>query len=71
MGVRKTTDLIGQITWGLAIVMVFFALLSISFVPKATSDQSVIQDIELPATNAGNLPSIPADQSTPAATPAE
>lgn len=66
MGVRKTNDVVENITWTLAAIMVVLAVVSTAFVPQAKSDQSVMQDMELPATGAANLPSIPADQSTPA-----
>lgn len=65
MGVRKTNNLVENITWGLAAIMVLLAVLSTAFVPQSKSEQSVMQNIELPATGADNLPSIPADQSTP------
>ncbi|MCF0183167.1 MAG: preprotein translocase subunit SecG [Bacteroidaceae bacterium] len=62
MGVRKTTDFIEKVTWGLAIIMVVLSIISTAFVPTAQTEKSVIDNIEVPATSADNIPSIPAAQ---------
>ena len=77
MGVRKTTDVIEKITWGLAIAMVVFSVLSVYFIPSAASDGSVMEGvaIEQQTTAPTNLPGIPAapavsETAAPAETPA-
>lgn len=71
MGVRKTTDVIEKATWGLAIAMVVFSIASVYFIPRSTSDASVMEDvaIEQQATAPTNLPGMPASeiQEAPAA----
>lgn len=72
MGVRKTTDFIEKATWGLAIAMAVFSVLSTLVVPSANTDQSVIERsaTEGNATNPNNLPNFGASQqkqSAPAA----
>lgn len=46
MGVRRTTDLLEKVTWGLAISMAVLCILAVRWAPRATSDapESVIQD---------------------------
>ena len=44
MGVRKTTDVIEKITWGLAIAMVVFSVASVYCLPSATRSGSVMED---------------------------
>ena len=58
MGVRKTTDFIEKATWGLAIAMVVFSVISSYTVPQVASDQSVIlKDVQQQGTtNPTNLP---------------
>ncbi len=62
MGVRKTTDVIEKMTWALAIAMVLFSVLSVFFIPRASTDMSVMEGIatEQKATAPTNLPGIPA-----------
>lgn len=57
MGVRKTTDVVEKTTWALAIALVVFSVLTVFFVPKATTTDSVImnQAKEQSATNANNI----------------
>lgn len=64
MGVRKTTDVIEKVTWGLAIALVLFSILTVFFVPKNSVSDSVImnQAKEQSATNANNLPGFDANQ---------
>lgn len=80
MGVRKTTDVVEKATWTLAALLVVFSILSVFFLPKAsTSADSVLMKAatEQKATNANNLPGFNASQvpaeSAPAAseTPAQ
>lgn len=58
MGVRKTTDVIEKMTWGLAAAIVVLSILSVYFVPNAKGNESVIMQpaMEQKATNANNLP---------------
>lgn len=46
MGVRRTTDLIEKITWGLAIGIAVLAVISVRWAPRAATNQpeSVIVD---------------------------
>ncbi|MGL5937195.1 MAG: preprotein translocase subunit SecG [Phocaeicola sp.] len=64
MGVRKTTDFIEKLTWGLAAFMVVVSIASSYFIPTAHADTSVImeQAIKEGATNPLN---VPAGLSTP------
>lgn len=51
MGVRKTTDVIEKTTWGLAIAMVLFSVVSSYVVPEAVNEKSVLlknDGVELP-----------------------
>ena len=43
MGVRKTTDFIEKMTWGLAAAMVVLSILTSYVLPKATVETSVIE----------------------------
>ena len=74
MGVRKTTDVIEKITWGLACAMVVFSVLSVFTLPKAASDVTVMESAanEQKTTAPTNLPGIPAAdaQQAPADAPA-
>ena len=71
MGVRKTTDVIEKLTWGLAAAMVVFSVASVFFIPRAGSNASVMENAatEQKATAPTNLPGIPATdvQEAPAA----
>lgn len=76
MGVRKTTDVIEKVTWGLAIAMVVFSVASVYTLPSARTDASVMEDAAAmqQTTAPTNLPGIPATdvQEAPAAdAPAE
>ena len=48
MGVRKTTDFIEKLTWGLAAFMVACSVLTAYFVPTAHTESSVINKDKLP-----------------------
>lgn len=58
MGVRKTTDVIEKITWGLAAGMVVLSVLSVFFIPKPKTDESAMMNVatEQRAVNSNNLP---------------
>lgn len=81
MGVRKTTDVIEKVTWGLAIAIVLLSIVSVRFLPTATSEESAVmkQATEQKATNSNNLPGFGTGQTqqnaparqTPAAAPAK
>ncbi|MBR4533626.1 MAG: preprotein translocase subunit SecG [Bacteroidaceae bacterium] len=75
MGVRKTTDVIERLTWGLAIAMVVFSVASVYTIPAAGSHGSVMENAatQQQTTAPTNLPGIPATeiQETPAEAPAE
>ena len=59
MGVRKTTDFIEKLTWGLAAFMVACSVLTAYFVPTAHTDSSIIMEeaVKEGATNPLNAPS--------------
>ncbi len=46
MGVRKTTDVLEKLTWGLAIALMVFSITGTMLIPKGEQDQgtSVIQE---------------------------
>lgn len=72
MGVRKTTDFIEKLTWGLAIFMVVVSVATSYVVPSATESSSVImeQAIKEQKTNPLNAPAGFAAPQQDAATPA-
>jgi preprotein translocase subunit SecG len=74
MGVRKTTDVIEKVTWGLAIAMVAFSVASVYTIPSAGADASVMENaaVQQQTTAPTNLPGIPATevQETPGEAPA-
>lgn len=75
MGVRKTTDVIEKLTWGLAIAMVVLSIASVYFLPTRQGASSVMEQpaTEQKATAPTNLPGIPAtdaQQAVPADAPA-
>jgi preprotein translocase subunit SecG len=69
-GVRKTTDFIEKTTWGLAAFMVIISVACAYVAPQATSDSSVMENYQAPATNPNNLPGFGASQQQDAAAPA-
>ena len=76
MGVRKTTDFIEKITWGLAIFMVVISIATSYVIPTTTEGSSVIMDqaVKEQKTNPLNAPAGFAapqtDAEAPAAAPA-
>lgn len=72
MGVRKTTDFIEKLTWGLAAVMVVFSILSAFYIPTSSNEGSVLsnQATEQQATNPNNIPGIPTAPAQQEAAPA-
>lgn len=67
LGVRKTTDVVEKATWTLAAAMVVLSVLSVAFLPRTSSQGSVImQTTEESATNPQNIPGIPASDATAA-----
>ena len=61
-GVRKTTDFIEKTTWGLAAFMVIISVACAYVAPQATSNSSVMENYQAPATNPNNLPGFGASQ---------
>ncbi len=57
LGVRKTTDVVEKITWGLAIAMVVFSVLSVSFLnmgpTRGTIMQTTTEETALPGMETG------------------
>ena len=60
MGVRKTTDVIEKVTWGLAAAMVVLSVVSVFFIPKVATEESAMMKAatEQKAVNSNNLPGI-------------
>lgn len=77
LGAPKTTNFVEKATWGLAIAMIVLSVLSVAFLPKSGSTDSVImnQATEQKATNPNNLPGMAQPSATEApaqpAAPAE
>ena len=69
-GVRKTTDFIEKTTWGIAAAMVIISVLCAYVAPQTSASGSVMENIEVPATNPNNLPGFGASQQKDAAAPA-
>ena len=69
-GVRKTTDFIEKTTWGLAAAMVIISVFCAYVAPQSAGSGSVMEHIEVPATNPNNLPGFGASQQKDAAAPA-
>jgi len=61
-GVRKTTDFIEKTTWGLAACMVVLSVVCAYVAPTASSEGSVMENYQAPATNPNNLPGFGASQ---------
>ncbi|MBO4315809.1 MAG: preprotein translocase subunit SecG [Prevotella sp.] len=70
MGVRKTTDLVEKTTWGLAIAMVLFSIICAYVAPKASTEQSVLENIatQTQTTNPTNTPGFGVGQQAAPAT---
>ena len=66
MGVRKTTDLVEKITWGLAAVMVVISVICAHTAPKAITEESVMEKAatQTETTNPTNMPGFGATQPT-------
>ena len=69
-GVRKTTDFIEKTTWGIAAAMVVTSVFCAYVAPQSAGSGSVMENIEVPATNPNNLPGFGASQQKDAAAPA-
>ena len=70
MGVRKTTDFIEKLTWGLAGFMVVISVASAYVIPQVASESSVVKEqaVKESATNPLNAP---AGFAAPTTAPAE
>lgn len=53
MGVRKTTDVVEKTTWTIAVIIMVLCIASVAFMPKATTQSSVVegQRQEVPTAN--------------------
>lgn len=67
MGVRKTTDFIEKLTWGLAVFMVVISVATAYVVPTAQSNSSAIMNEALKESTTNPL-NTPAGFATPKAT---
>ncbi|MBP5777368.1 MAG: preprotein translocase subunit SecG [Prevotella sp.] len=68
-GVRKTTDFIEKMTWGLAAVMVVISVACAYVAPQADTEGSVMENYQAPATNPNTVPGFGASTQKDAATP--
>ncbi len=70
MGVRKTTDLVEKVTWGLAAIMVIISVLCAYTAPTAGTEESVMEKnaIQTETTNPVNTQGFGASQPTNGAT---
>ncbi len=66
MGVRKTTDLVEKVTWGLAAAMVVISIVCAYTAPKAVTEESVMEKAatQTETTNPTNMPGFGASQPT-------
>lgn len=64
MGVRKTTDFLEKATWGLAIAMVVLSVVSAAFITRETVEEAPLTITSNTQTNANNLQTFPAQQSS-------
>ncbi len=77
LGVRKTTDVVEKITWGLAVAMVALSILSVAFLGNGQTDNSVISTTIEEVANPGietNMPAatqVPAEEAAPVEAPAQ
>ncbi len=73
MGVRRTTDLIEKITWGLAIAVAVIAILAVKWAPRTVSNEpkSVIVDYVDQATIPAPVDAQPFSEAPAEPTPAE
>ena len=76
-GVRKTTDFIEKMTWGLAGTMVVISVLCAYVAPKSSQKGAIVNEIQAPAVNPNNAQGIeaapfeaPATEATEAEAPA-
>ena len=65
MGVRKTTETIEKITWGLAIALVVLSLAATIAIPRHGNDTEIATEIDVNA--AKNVNAAPAASAAPAA----
>ena len=71
MGVKKTTDVVEKLTWGLAAAMVVISVLCAYVAPKAVTDESVMEKAatQTETTNPVNTPGFGASQPNNGAAP--
>ena len=66
-GVRKTTEFVEKVTWGLAIAMVVISVCCAYTAPQSTANRSVMEGVENPVSNPNNLPGFKASETKQAA----
>ena len=70
MGVRKTTDIVEKITWGLAVAMVVISVACAYVAPQATGESSVMEGATQEQTALPAMPGASKDAAGAQATPA-
>ena len=66
-GVRKTTEFVEKVTWGLAIAMVVISVCCAYTAPQSTANRSVMEGAENPVSNPNSLPGFKASETKRAA----
>ena len=56
MGVKQTTDVLEKGTWAFAIVVALLCICSTLFIPKATSNNSLLNDVDTKQKNTAPAP---------------
>ncbi len=70
LGVRKTTDVVEKITWGLAIAMVALSIFSVAFIPKSKANSVMSNSTATQQTTTGIQSGAAQQQTAAPVTPA-
>lgn len=70
MGVRKTTETIEKITWGLAIALVVLSLFATISIPRHSNESVIETQVDPNATNVNAVPAATVPATAPVEAPA-
>lgn len=70
MGVRKTTETIEKITWGLAIALVVLSLFATIAIPRHSNESVIETQVDPNATNVNAVPAATVPATAPVEAPA-
>lgn len=70
MGVRKTTETIEKITWGLAIALVVLSLFATIAIPRHSNESVIETQVDPNATNVNPVPAATVPATAPVEAPA-